>query len=129
MCSVRNWCKLIWFICFPQVYTEAQGFSCPGVPIVPAVCIFFNIFLFAQVCDKVNGEVHCAAKSSILGTRFPSTDVFVLQLHYEAWVRFMILSILTIGIYALYGQYHADPNSEETIIYHRVPREEVKYQS
>lgn len=33
-----------------QVYTDLPGFSCPGVPIVPAVCIFVNIFLFAQVC-------------------------------------------------------------------------------
>ncbi|GFS35564.1 cationic amino acid transporter 9 [Actinidia rufa] len=31
------------------------------------------------------------------------------QLHYEAWVRFVVLSIITIGIYAFYGQYHADP--------------------
>ncbi|RVW84505.1 Cationic amino acid transporter 9, chloroplastic [Vitis vinifera] len=49
-----------------QVYMNPPGFSCPGVPIVPAVCIFFNIFLFAQ-------------------------------LHYEAWVRFVILSLISIG--------------------------------
>lgn len=77
-----------------QVYMNPPGFSCPGVPIVPAVCIFFNIFLFAQ-------------------------------LHYEAWVRFVILSLISIGIYAFYGQYHADPlSSNETIIYHRAPIEE-----
>ncbi|XP_031398032.1 cationic amino acid transporter 9, chloroplastic [Punica granatum] len=81
-----------------QVYAGALGFSCPGVPILPAICIFFNIFLFAQ-------------------------------LHYEAWVRFVILCIITTGIYAFYGQYHADPtNSEETIIYHRAPEQEVKHQ-
>lgn len=34
---------------FPQVYADTPGFSCPGVPLVPAVCIFFNMFLFAQV--------------------------------------------------------------------------------
>ncbi|GFZ00697.1 cationic amino acid transporter 9 [Actinidia rufa] len=62
-----------------QVYTHPPGFSCPWVPIVPAVCIFFNIFLFAQ-------------------------------LHHEAWVRFVVLSIITIGIYAFYGQYHANPD-------------------
>ncbi|KAA8520456.1 hypothetical protein F0562_014712 [Nyssa sinensis] len=73
---------------FRQVYAEPPGFSCPGVPIVPAVCIFFNMFLFAQ-------------------------------LHYEAWVRFVILSLISVGIYAFYGQYHA------TIIYHRVPAEET----
>ncbi|KAL6965091.1 Cationic amino acid transporter 9, chloroplastic, variant 2 [Sarracenia purpurea var. burkii] len=61
-----------------QVYTDPPGFSCPWVPIVPAVCIFFNIFLFAQ-------------------------------LHFEAWVRFLVLGIISIGIYAFYGQYHADP--------------------
>ncbi|KAI8572397.1 hypothetical protein RHMOL_Rhmol01G0195300 [Rhododendron molle] len=35
---------------FSQAYTVPPGFSCPWVPIVPSVCIFFNIFLFAQVC-------------------------------------------------------------------------------
>ncbi|KAI3444776.1 hypothetical protein Pfo_001441 [Paulownia fortunei] len=63
-----------------QVYTDPPGFSCPGVPIVPSVSIFLNIFLFAQ-------------------------------LHYEAWVRFVALSIVTLGIYAFYGQFHADPVS------------------
>lgn len=78
-----------------QVYTETPGFSCPGVPIVPIVCIFINIFLFAQ-------------------------------LHHEAWVRFVVLSIVTVGIYAGYGQYHANPLSSKTsIIYHRAPAEEA----
>ncbi|XAR63251.1 hypothetical protein NMG60_11023126 [Bertholletia excelsa] len=78
-----------------QVYVDPPGFSCPWVPIVPAICIFFNIFLFAQ-------------------------------LHYEAWVRFVVLSILMVGIYAFYGQYHANPaSSNETIIYHRVTAEET----
>ncbi|XP_057980951.1 cationic amino acid transporter 9, chloroplastic-like [Malania oleifera] len=76
-----------------QSYADAPGFSCPGVPIVPALCIFFNIFLFAQ-------------------------------LHHEAWVRFAILSIIAIGIYAFYGQYHASPqSSNEAIAYHRPPPE------
>ncbi|XP_043716510.1 cationic amino acid transporter 9, chloroplastic-like isoform X1 [Telopea speciosissima] len=79
---------------YRQAYMEASGFSCPGVPIVPVACIFFNIFLFAQ-------------------------------LHYEAWIRFVILSIVSVGIYAFYGQYHADPvSSKEKIIYHRAPTEE-----
>ncbi|XP_077244986.1 cationic amino acid transporter 9, chloroplastic-like isoform X2 [Tasmannia lanceolata] len=65
-------------LCCRQFYTDPPGFSCPGVPVVPAVSIFFNIFLFAQ-------------------------------LHEEAWVRFVVLSIISMGIYAFYGQYHADP--------------------
>ncbi|XP_047342034.1 cationic amino acid transporter 9, chloroplastic-like [Impatiens glandulifera] len=75
-----------------HVYTKPAGFSCPGVPIVPAVCIFFNMFLFAQ-------------------------------LHYEAWVRFVILNIILVGSYAMYGQYHANPVSSDeiNIIYHRAP--------
>ncbi|KAL8144438.1 hypothetical protein V2J09_017470 [Rumex salicifolius] len=73
-----------------QVYAVAASFSCPGVPILPAVCIFFNIFLFAQ-------------------------------LHIEAWVRFVFVSIITVGVYAFYGQYHANPSSDEPIIYHRIP--------
>ncbi|XP_022733353.1 cationic amino acid transporter 9, chloroplastic-like isoform X1 [Durio zibethinus] len=78
-----------------QAYSDPPGFSCPGVPIVPSVCIFFNIFLFAQ-------------------------------LHYEAWIRFVILSVVSVGIYAFYGQYHANPSSDETIIYHMVPDEDAR---
>ncbi|KAF6149919.1 hypothetical protein GIB67_008640, partial [Kingdonia uniflora] len=79
-----------------QVYADPTGFSCPGVPILPAICIFFNIFLFAQ-------------------------------LHYEAWVRFVVLSIISVGIYAFYGQHHANPEiSGETIVYHKAPMEEVR---
>ncbi|KAB1225166.1 Cationic amino acid transporter 9, chloroplastic [Morella rubra] len=83
-------------LCFRQeeVYAAPPGFSCPGVPTLPVVCIFFNMFLFAQ-------------------------------LHYEAWVRFVILSIITVGVYAFYGQYHADPSSEETVVYRRAPREDA----
>ncbi|KAE8727493.1 Cationic amino acid transporter 9 [Hibiscus syriacus] len=77
-----------------QDYSEAPGFSCPWVPIVPSVCIFFNIFLFAQ-------------------------------LHYEAWIRFVILSLISVAIYAFYGQYHANPSSDETIIYHMAPAEDT----
>ncbi|MBA0826690.1 hypothetical protein Goarm_011516 [Gossypium armourianum] len=80
-------------LCFRQAYSDPPGFSCPCVPIVPSVCIFFNIFLFAQ-------------------------------LHYEAWIRFIILSIVSVGIYAFYGQYHANPRSDETIIYHMAPEED-----
>jgi hypothetical protein len=34
-----------------QVYVpvEAPRFSCPGVPLVPVLSVFFNMFLFAQV--------------------------------------------------------------------------------
>ncbi|KAL6565869.1 Cationic amino acid transporter 9, chloroplastic [Orobanche hederae] len=79
-----------------QVYTDPPGFSCPGVPILPSVSIFFNMFLFAQ-------------------------------LHYEAWVRFVVLIIVTIGVYAFYGQYHADPlSSNSSIIYHQAPIEEAQ---
>ncbi|CAA0813258.1 Cationic amino acid transporter 9- chloroplastic [Striga hermonthica] len=79
-----------------QVYAVPPGFSCPGVPIIPSVSIFFNIFLFAQ-------------------------------LHYEAWVRFVVLIIITIGIYAFYGQYHADPlSSNSSIIYHQAPADEAQ---
>ncbi|XP_050237236.1 cationic amino acid transporter 9, chloroplastic [Mercurialis annua] len=75
---------------FRHSYAVAPGFSCPWVPTVPIVSIFFNIFLFAQ-------------------------------LHYEAWVRFVVLSIIMFGIYAFYGQHHAKASSDETIVYHRAP--------
>ncbi|GMH22368.1 hypothetical protein Nepgr_024211 [Nepenthes gracilis] len=67
-----------------HVYNVPPGFSCPGVPILPAVCIFFNLFLFAQ-------------------------------LHIEAWVRFVVFGIISIGFYALYGQYNANPTSDGSI--------------
>ncbi|KAK4414613.1 Cationic amino acid transporter 9, chloroplastic [Sesamum alatum] len=74
-----------------QVHTDPPGFSCPGVPVLPSISIFVNMFLFAQ-------------------------------LHYEAWVRFVVLSIVTLGIYASYGQFHADPvSSNVPNIYHRAP--------
>lgn len=68
-------------LCLRQSYSKAPAFSCPGVPIVPAACMFFNMFLFAQI-------------------------------HHEAWVRFVILSILSLVIYASYGQYNAKHNSQ-----------------
>ncbi|WCJ22994.1 cationic amino acid transporter 9 [Euphorbia peplus] len=67
-----------------QAYADPPGFSCPGVPFVPVISIFFNIFLFAQ-------------------------------LHVEAWGRFVVLSIIMIGIYAFYGQYNAKQRSNETV--------------
>lgn len=80
---------------FRQVYNDTPGFSCPGVPVLPTVCIFINIFLFAQ-------------------------------LHYEAWVRFVVVSIVTVGIYVVYGQYHANPLSSNTlIIYQKAPTEAI----
>ncbi|KAL9175899.1 hypothetical protein ABFS82_02G142700 [Erythranthe guttata] len=63
-----------------HVYTDPPGFSCPGVPLIPSLSIFVNMFLFAQI-------------------------------HYEAWVRFVVLSIVTLGIYAFYGQFHANPDT------------------
>lgn len=121
---------------FLQVYMNPPGFSCPGVPIVPAVCIFFNIFLFAQVCSRripstilltvAIPQFHIETyQRNEINTSKLITNSFSLQLHYEAWVRFVILSLISIGIYAFYGQYHADPlSSNETIIYHRAPIEE-----
>ncbi|KAJ6878974.1 hypothetical protein NC652_032500 [Populus alba x Populus x berolinensis] len=72
---------------YSLTYKDPPGFSCPRVPIVPSACIFFSIFLFAQ-------------------------------LHDEAWVRFVVLSIIMIGIYAFY---HAKPGSDEPIFHQRAP--------
>lgn len=78
-----------------QTYADPPGFSCPWVPFVPAVCIFFNMFLFAQI-------------------------------HYEAWIRFVVLCIISVGIYACYGQYHAKPSrSSDTACYHRAPGDDA----
>jgi APA family basic amino acid/polyamine antiporter len=51
---------------------------------------------------------------------------FVGQLHEEAWYRFVILSLIAVGIYAGYGQYNAAPSSSDhhsSIGYHGVPSE------
>ncbi|KAL3634013.1 hypothetical protein CASFOL_021067 [Castilleja foliolosa] len=72
-------------LCLRQVYIDLPGFSCPGVPIVPSISIFVNIFLFAQ-------------------------------LHYEAWMRFVSFSSVTLAIYTFYGQYHANPVSSNVSI-------------
>ncbi|WOL05629.1 cationic amino acid transporter 9, chloroplastic [Canna indica] len=78
---------------FRQGYTDPPGFSCPGVPIIPIISIFFNMFLFAQ-------------------------------LHVEAWYRFVIVSLIAVGIYAFYGRYHANSvSSEHPIAYHGIPSE------
>ncbi|TKW40694.1 hypothetical protein SEVIR_1G262500v4 [Setaria viridis] len=79
---------------FRQVYVDPPGFSCPGVPLVPVISVFFNMVLFAQ-------------------------------LHEEAWYRFVILSLIAVGIYAGYGQYNAAPYSSDhsSIGYHGVPSE------
>ncbi|KAG7025340.1 Cationic amino acid transporter 9, chloroplastic, partial [Cucurbita argyrosperma subsp. argyrosperma] len=66
---------------FRHVHGDVPGFPCPGVPFVPALCIFFNMFLFAQ-------------------------------LHQEAWVRFVVVSIITVIVYAFYGQFHANPEGK-----------------
>ncbi|CAA6656614.1 unnamed protein product [Spirodela intermedia] len=40
------------FLHIRQVHANPPGFSCPGVPAVPALSIFFNIFLFAQLHEE-----------------------------------------------------------------------------
>jgi len=79
---------------FRQVYVDPPGFSCPGVPLVPVISVFFNMVLFAQ-------------------------------LHEEAWYRFVILSLVAVGIYAGYGQYNTVPSSSDhsSVGYHGVPFE------
>ncbi|OEL22615.1 Cationic amino acid transporter 9, chloroplastic [Dichanthelium oligosanthes] len=79
---------------YVQVYVDPPGFSCPGVPLVPVISVFFNMVLFAQ-------------------------------LHEEAWYRFVILSLVAVGVYAGYGQYNAVPSSSDhsAIGYQGVPSE------
>lgn len=51
---------------------------------------------------------------------------FHMQLHYEAWVRFVVLSIIAVCVYAFYGQYNANPASDDSIYYHRAPEVEAQ---
>ncbi|KAJ4954560.1 hypothetical protein NE237_011343 [Protea cynaroides] len=74
----------------PQVYEDPPGFSCLVVPLFPVSCIFFNIFLFAQ-------------------------------LHQEAWLRFVVVLVVSVGIYAFYGQYHAHSTSSNHIVIYDKP--------
>lgn len=52
---------------------------------------------------------------------------YISQLHEEAWYRFVILSLLAVGVYAGYGQYHAVPSSSDhphpAVAYHGIPSE------
>ncbi|XP_043716507.1 cationic amino acid transporter 9, chloroplastic-like [Telopea speciosissima] len=75
---------------YRHVYVDPPGFSCPVVPVFPVTCIFFNIFLFAQ-------------------------------LHQEAWLRFVVVIIISVVIYAVYGQYHANPESSNQILAYDQP--------
>ncbi|KAF8765500.1 hypothetical protein HU200_008648 [Digitaria exilis] len=37
---------------FRQAYVAPPGFSCPGVPLVPIISVFFNMILFAQLHEE-----------------------------------------------------------------------------
>nr|CAB3450564.1 unnamed protein product [Digitaria exilis] len=37
---------------YVQVYVAPPGFSCPGVPLVPIISVFFNMILFAQLHEE-----------------------------------------------------------------------------
>ncbi|CAK9249611.1 unnamed protein product, partial [Sphagnum jensenii] len=46
------------------------------------------------------------------------------QLHWEAWVRFIVLNIIAILVYAFYGQHHAGANTtlnQHSPLYQRAP--------
>jgi hypothetical protein len=49
-----------------QAYVDPPGFSCPGVPLVPIISVFFNMLLFAQVCTAL----HFALFARTLGFEF-----------------------------------------------------------
>ncbi|KVH87789.1 Amino acid/polyamine transporter I [Cynara cardunculus var. scolymus] len=125
---------------FRQVYKHPPGFSCPWVPIVPAVCIFFNIFLFAQVGGTFVAS-ETATNEALSGTsryqgqkfghginpmaernKIELTSIYLL--HYEAWVRFAVLSIFAVCVYAFYGQYNAKLVCDDTLYYHLAPEAE-----
>ena len=36
---------------------DPPGFSCPGVPLVPVISVFFNMVLFAQVCTALHFRI------------------------------------------------------------------------
>lgn len=51
-----------------------------------------------------------------------------LQLHWEAWVRFGVVSGLAVLVYALYGQYNATPDtsiSERSPLYYKAPTVDI----
>lgn len=50
-----------------------------------------------------------------------TNTLFWLQLHQEAWVRFVVVSIIMIIVYAFYGQHHANPIPQGSDLYFQVP--------
>jgi hypothetical protein len=69
-----------------QVYVDPPGFSCPGVPLLPIISVFFNMVLFAQVCAalfwfhsqisilKKKSFVVCLANKYLPPKQIPTTD-------------------------------------------------------
>lgn len=60
-----------------------------------------------------------------LSTDYSYSLFWTLQLHWEAWVRFIVVSIIAVCIYAAYGQYHAASlDCTDSTLYHTMPAED-----
>ncbi|KAJ4956073.1 hypothetical protein NE237_012856 [Protea cynaroides] len=60
---------------------------------------------------------------------FPVSCIFFniflfAQQHQEAWLRFVVLLVVSVGIYAFYGQYHGHPRTSNQILVYDKPATE-----
>ncbi|GLJ30648.1 hypothetical protein SUGI_0606990 [Cryptomeria japonica] len=82
--------------------------------IYPVILIILAVF-FAATLQYKQEYTEPPGFSCPAAPLLPASSIFFniflfAQLHWEAWVRFAVLSIGAVIIYALYGQYHADPD-------------------
>ncbi|RZC86686.1 hypothetical protein C5167_030036 [Papaver somniferum] len=127
------------------ISSRQEGIICLGVVALSGftagLCYRFNAsFIFMIVAAVVAVISACALHFRQVYTEpsgfscpavpiLPAASIFVniflfAQLHEEAWVRFVVISIIAVLVYAFYGQFHADPTSNQTIVYHRTATEE-----
>lgn len=76
--------ELLWFD--GQEYVRPSGFCCPWVPLLPALSIALNMFLFAQVSLKLilssilSSSYHLYMSNSMRDLEVEGHPVLVLQL-------------------------------------------------
>ncbi|KAK8917015.1 hypothetical protein KSP39_PZI022751 [Platanthera zijinensis] len=99
-------------------------FNCSAVLIFIAVLI--AILVAVALHFRQNYEEPTGFSCPVVPV-LPTVSIFVniflfAQLHEEAWIRFVVLSIISVAIYAVYGQYNAGPaSSRQTVIYQQAP--------
>ena len=91
---------------FCQTFAAGPGFQCPWVPVLPLVGMMFNIYLVAQV------RLPPSPRSAYVHRAPDQPPAAPLQMHVEAWVRLVVVTLVAVGGYAAYGQYRSKAEYE-----------------